>query len=51
MIAAVGERKIYKMALDLNNYIASIPDYPEKGIIFRDVTPLMADGEAYRRLS
>lgn len=49
MIAAVGERKIYKMALDLNNYIASIPDYPEKGIIFRDVTPLMADGEAYRQ--
>ena len=37
------------MALDLNNYIASIPDYPEKGIIFRDVTPLMADGEAYRQ--
>ena len=37
------------MALDLNNYIASIPDYPEKGIVFRDVTPLMADGEAYRQ--
>ena len=37
------------MALDLKNYIASIPDYPEKGIVFRDVTPLMADGEAYRQ--
>ncbi|SEM40186.1 adenine phosphoribosyltransferase [Ligilactobacillus sp. WC1T17] len=37
------------MALDLNNYIATIPDYPEKGIMFRDVTPLMADGQAYRQ--
>ena len=35
------------MALDLNNYVESIPDYPEKGIIFRDITPLMADGEAF----
>ncbi|MCP0886801.1 adenine phosphoribosyltransferase [Ligilactobacillus sp. WILCCON 0076] len=37
------------MAVDLNNYVASIPDYPEKGIIFRDLSPLMADGEAYRQ--
>lgn len=36
------------MALDLHQYIASIPDYPEKGIIFRDISPLMADGEAYK---
>ncbi|MFP7482103.1 adenine phosphoribosyltransferase, partial [Weissella paramesenteroides] len=28
------------MMLDLNDYIASIPDFPEKGIIFRDITPL-----------
>ncbi|MDH6365467.1 adenine phosphoribosyltransferase [Enterococcus sp. PF1-24] len=34
--------------MDLTNYIASIPDYPSKGIIFRDISPLMADGEAYR---
>ncbi|MFC6163799.1 MULTISPECIES: adenine phosphoribosyltransferase [Lactiplantibacillus] len=36
------------MALDLTDYVASIPDYPEPGIIFRDISPLMADGEAYR---
>ncbi|KRN88560.1 adenine phosphoribosyltransferase [Ligilactobacillus ceti] len=35
--------------LDLKNYVASIPDYPEKGIVFRDISPLMADGEAYRQ--
>lgn len=33
--------------MDLKSYIASIPDYPEKGIIFRDISPLMADGNAY----
>lgn len=34
--------------MDLKKYIASIPDYPSEGIIFRDISPLMADGEAYR---
>ncbi|WP_137597927.1 adenine phosphoribosyltransferase [Paucilactobacillus kaifaensis] len=37
------------MTLDLKDYIASIPDYPEKGVIFRDISPLMADGSAYRQ--
>ena len=34
--------------MDLKKYIARVPDFPEKGIIFRDISPLMADGEAYR---
>ncbi len=34
--------------MDLSKYIASVPDYPEKGVIFRDISPLMADGEAYQ---
>ena len=34
--------------MNLKNYIASIPNYPSEGIIFRDISPLMADGEAYR---
>ena len=33
--------------MDLKNYIATIPDYPEIGIEFRDISPLMADGNAY----
>lgn len=33
--------------MDLKKYIASIKDYPQKGITFRDISPLMADGKAY----
>ena len=33
--------------MDLKQYIASIPDFPEPGIIFRDITPLMQNKEAY----
>ncbi len=28
--------------------IREIPDYPEPGILFRDITPLLADGRALR---
>ena len=34
--------------MNLYNYIASIPDFPIKGILFRDVTPLVEDGEAFK---
>lgn len=37
------------MALDLYKYVASVPDYPEKGVIFRDILPLMADGAAFKQ--
>ncbi|MDO4774652.1 MAG: adenine phosphoribosyltransferase [Aerococcaceae bacterium] len=33
--------------MDLKKYIARVDNYPEEGIIFRDITPLMADGAAY----
>ncbi|MEQ7216250.1 adenine phosphoribosyltransferase [Enterococcus asini] len=34
--------------MNLKDYVASIPDYPKPGVIFRDISPLMADGAAYR---
>ena len=33
--------------MDLREYIASIKGFPKEGIIFRDVTPLLADGDAF----
>ncbi|UFU04761.1 adenine phosphoribosyltransferase [Ruania halotolerans] len=27
--------------------VRSVPDYPEAGIVFRDITPLLADGTAF----
>jgi len=36
-------------ALDrAESLIAQIPDYPEPGVLFRDISPMIADGEAMR---
>ncbi|AVQ29593.1 MULTISPECIES: adenine phosphoribosyltransferase [Fusobacterium] len=34
--------------MDLKNYVATVLDFPKEGIVFRDITPLMNDGEAYK---
>ena len=33
--------------MNLKDYIKDIKDFPIEGILFRDVTPLMQDGEAF----
>lgn len=33
--------------MNYKDYIADVPDFPEEGIIFRDISPLMANGEAF----
>ena len=33
--------------IDLKRYIRNIPDWPKKGILFRDITPLLADPKAF----
>jgi adenine phosphoribosyltransferase len=33
--------------IDLAGYIRQIPDWPKKGILFRDITPLLADSRAF----
>ena len=38
------------MSVDLKDYIATIPDYPIKGVLFRDVTPILQNGEAFREM-
>jgi adenine phosphoribosyltransferase len=32
--------------VEISKYIASIPDWPKKGILFRDITPLLMDSKA-----
>lgn len=34
---------------NLRAYIRDIPDFPTKGILFRDITPLLKHGPAFRR--
>jgi adenine phosphoribosyltransferase len=35
-------------AIDLRRHIRDIPDFPKPGIVFRDITPLLADAQAFR---
>lgn len=35
--------------MDLNSYIRDIPDFPKDGVMFKDITPLLADPDAFRR--
>ena len=34
--------------LDLRRYVRDIPDFPKDGILFRDITPVLADAAALR---
>jgi len=34
-------------AVNLRDFIRDIPDFPKPGIIFRDITPLLANGDAF----
>jgi len=36
--------------MDFKKYVASIKDYPSEGIIFRDITPVMLDGKAFKQV-
>ena len=32
------------------DHLREIPDFPEPGVLFRDITPLLADGRAFAAL-
>ena len=36
--------------MDLKSLVRNIPDFPKEGILFRDITPLIADPEGFREL-
>ena len=33
--------------MDYKQYVANVPDFPEPGVLFRDISPLMANGPVY----
>lgn len=33
--------------MDLRSFVRDIPDFPKPGILFRDITPLLGNGEAF----
>jgi adenine phosphoribosyltransferase len=35
---------------DLKRYVRDVPGYPQAGIIFRDITPLLGDKEIFREV-
>jgi len=37
-------------AEELKRYIRDVPDYPQKGIVFRDITPLLGDKNIFREV-
>jgi len=36
------------MAIELEPFIRDVPDFPKKGIVFKDITPLLADRTALK---
>jgi len=34
--------------VDLKQHIRDIPDFPKPGVVFKDITPLLSHGEAFR---
>ncbi|XMB87248.1 adenine phosphoribosyltransferase [Mycoplasmatota bacterium WC44] len=34
--------------MNLKDYIANVPNFPKEGIQFKDITPLMQDGKAFK---
>jgi adenine phosphoribosyltransferase len=35
---------------DLKRYVRDVPDYPQKGIVFRDITPLLGEKTIFREV-
>jgi len=36
--------------IELEKFIRDVPDFPKKGIVFKDITPVLGDAAVYRRV-
>src|SRR3984893_4236487 len=43
MTAPAGEERTQL----ITTLVRDIPDYPQRGVVFKDITPLLADGQAF----
>lgn len=34
--------------MNLQNFIKDVPDYPKPGVVFKDITPLLSNSEAFK---
>ena len=34
--------------MDLRTFIRDVPDFPKPGVIFKDITPILSDGQLFR---
>jgi adenine phosphoribosyltransferase len=50
--ASTGETSAGELPLDelIASLTVDVPDHPEPGVLFRDLTPVFADGPAFRRM-
>src|SRR3990167_935464 len=39
----------HELAQEIQDSIRTIPDFPKKGILFRDITPLLIHAEKFKR--
>lgn len=36
--------------VDINSYVVDIPDYPQPGVVFKDITPIFSHSEAFMQV-
>jgi adenine phosphoribosyltransferase len=49
-VCAVTDAEIDVVAALILDRIIDVPDFPKAGIVFKDLTPLFADGDAFRTI-
>src|SRR5262249_21993864 len=50
LVSCQSERSLQKERfMDLAKYIRDIPDFPKPGILFKDITPLLAEPPAFQQ--